>query len=450
MQQLIATNKQTVVVGLGLTGVSVARYLLGKKRLFSVMDSRANPPGLDELKQIHPEVNVITGRLDQDILCRADEIILSPGIPRERAEIQAALAAGVTVVGDIELFLREVNVPVVGITGSNGKTTVTTLVGMIAERAGFKTGIGGNIGTPALDLINAETELYVLELSSFQLESVSAPNLAVACVLNLSEDHMDRYDSFWRYCQAKQKIFWGAKKVIYNLDDKLTVPPIANGVARYGFSLGKPVEENEAHYYYDEQTKLLFTSGVASINAKTLKIKGLHNVANVLAVFAICDAIGIDRNITTQVVTKFNGIKHRCQWVGEKNGVTFINDSKATNVGASCAAITGLKDEYRPIHLIAGGDGKGADFSSLGKAIDAYVSVLVLLGCDAEKIAQVVSSNVAIRKVSNMKDAVDAAAESCPSGGLILLSPACASLDMYSNYEERGQQFIDAALDLCA
>lgn len=450
MQQLIATNKQTVVVGLGLTGLSVARYLLSKNRLFSVMDNRVNPPGLEELKQLHPGINVISGRFDREMLCRADEIILSPGVPREQAEIQAALSAGVAVIGDIELFLREVSAPVVGITGSNGKTTVTTLVGTVAERAGFKTAVGGNIGTPALDLINAETDLYVLELSSFQLESVSTPNLAAACVLNVSEDHMDRYDSLWRYCQAKQKIFWGAKKVIYNLDDKLTVPPVANGVARYGFSLGKPVEENEEHYYYDGRSKLLYAADVAVINADMLKIKGLHNVANVLAVFAICDAIGVDRKITAEVITEFNGIKHRCQWVGEKNGVTFINDSKATNVGASCAAITGLKDEYQPIHLIAGGDGKGADFSALGKAIDAYVSVLILLGRDAEKIAQVVSKKVAITKVSDMKDAVTVAANSCPPGGLVLLSPACASLDMYSNYEERGQQFIDAALDLCA
>ncbi len=450
MQQLIATNKKTVVVGLGLTGLSVARYLSGKNRLFSVMDSRVNPPGLDELTRLYPEVKVITGRFDKDVLCQADEIILSPGIAREQPEIQMAIAEGVSVIGDVELFLREVKVPVVGITGSNGKTTVTTLVGMVAERAGLKTGVGGNIGTPALDLLEMDAELYVLELSSFQLESISSPNLAVACVLNLSEDHMDRYASLWQYCQAKQKIFWGAKNVVYNLDDKLTIPPIVNGVARYGFSLAKPVEENEQHYYYDASNKGLHTGNEVPINAEVLKIKGLHNVANVLAVFAICDAAGIDRNVTASVVADFGGIKHRCQWIGEKNGVTFINDSKATNVGASCAAIIGLKDEYQAIHLIAGGDGKGADFSTFGQLINAHVPVLILLGRDADKIAGVVSNNVTVKKVPGMKEAVFAAADACPAGGLVLLSPACASLDMYKNYEERGQQFIDAAMELCA
>jgi len=447
MTAIIATNTMTVIFGLGLTGLSVVRYLSNKGQSFVVVDTRAQPPGLPALTDIDPNIRVYAGALTEDVetvLLSASEIVISPGISRALPIVQKALQLGISVVGDIELFLREAKAPVIGITGSNGKTTVTTLVGLAAQQAGLNAPVAGNIGVPALDVLTDNAELYILELSSFQLESLSSPGLSVGCVLNVSEDHMDRYSSLAEYCMAKQRIYWGAQKVVYNLNDTLTQPPHAEGVERRGFGLQPKIENNEIQYLWNRENAVLETEQQALLAVADLKIAGQHNIANALAVFALCDAAAIPRSAAVEALTDFCGLPHRCQWIADISGTVFINDSKATNVGAAVAAISGLYDSFSSMTLIVGGDGKGADFSEFGKAIDHYVSRIVLIGRDAPQIAQMVSDKVEKITVGSMDEAVEQANKITPAGGVVLLSPACASFDMFSGYEDRGARFIAA------
>lgn len=444
---LIATDKKIVIFGLGKTGVSVARYLVKSGRAFSIVDSRENPPGISELRKFAPDAHVIAGPLDKSLenyFSEAAEIIISPGLPRTLPVLQKAMANNVPLVGDIALFLREVKAPVIGITGSNGKTTVTTLMGKIAAQAGINVAVAGNIGLPALDALDATVELYVLELSSFQLESIASANLSVACVLNISEDHMDRYDSLSQYYMAKQRIFWGAKKVVYNLDDQLTQPPVVSGVGRYGFGLHSKAEDGEQKYLWDRRTKALVCNGNALLTSSELKMFGVHNIANALAVFALCDAAKISRDAVVAILREFTGLTHRCQWVAEHSGVTYINDSKATNVGAAIAAISGVAEEFKTITLIAGGDGKDADFCELANAINEHVTRLIYIGRDGPRIATLVDDAVEKKFASSMNEAVIFASQSSLCGNLVLLSPACASFDMFKGYEDRGEHFIRA------
>lgn len=447
MANLIATDNPIVVVGMGLTGLSVARYLANKGANFFLLDTRKDLPKstwqqVAELQAKCPSMKVANGSLDVELLTSAKQIVLSPGVPLATPEIQQAKAAGVEIIGDIDLFLAERKAPVVGITGSNGKSTVTTLVGLAAENAGMNVAVGGNIGVPVLDLLaDTDVELYVLELSSFQLESVKRAQLDVACVLNVSPDHMDRYPSLAHYCQAKQRIYFGAKKIVYNLEDTLTIPPVMAGVERYGFSSKKAVEENEKHVLLNSDTNALSLNRQDVLSVADIKIAGAHNLKNALAALAICDAANIPLAGLKQALQEFEGLPHRCQWVANKNGVTYINDSKATNIGSAQAAIEGLAGQFKNIVLIAGGDGKGADFSSLGKVINQYVSAVVLIGVDAPKIQAVVDPQVMCVKAQTLNAAVKQAALLAKSGDLVLLSPACASLDMFANYEARGHEF---------
>lgn len=454
MPQLIATDNPTVVVGMGLTGLSVARHLAKKGANFFLVDTREELPKttwqrVAEIQAICPSMKVANGALDQDLLCAAKQIVLSPGVALATPEIQAAKSAGVDIVGDVELFLRERKAPVIGITGSNGKSTVTTLVGLAAKNAGIKVAVGGNIGVPVLDLLEAnDTELYVLELSSFQLESIRRAQLDVACVLNISPDHMDRYPSLAHYCQAKQRIYFGAKKIVYNLEDPLTIPPIMQGVERIGFSSRKITEENEKHILLNSDSNMLSIEGQDVIATSNIKIAGAHNVKNALAALAICDAAGIELAGLEKALSEFGGLPHRCQWVAEKSGVTYINDSKATNVGSAQAAIEGLADRFSRIILIAGGDGKGTDFGPLAKVIKQYVAHVVLIGADALKIESAIGESVMCAHVQTLNAAVKQAALLAKSGDLVLLSPACASLDMFANYEQRGNEFVLAVSEV--
>ena len=447
---LIASDKYVVVVGLGMTGLSVLRFLKKMNRDFRVMDTRTDPPGLDEVRKVYPDIKLYLGELNEDVLLGAHTIVLSPGVSRQELAVAKAINNKVPVVGDIQLFLDHVKSPVVGVTGSNGKSTVVTLLGEIAQRADINVAVGGNIGVPVLDLLDEEFDLYILELSSFQLESVQKADLQVACVLNVSADHMDRYTSLQDYFKAKQRIYYGAKNVVYNLDDRLSVPPVVNGVARSGFSLFKVLEENETKYWYDRDDKALMKGADVLMPYSGMKIKGLHNVANVLAAFAIGDYLNIDKDIIVCAVCNFKGLAHRCEWITETKGIVFINDSKATNVGATQAAINGLASDYSEVTLIAGGDGKGADFSALGETINVSVKQLILIGRDSSDIEQHVSDKVNIFHAIDMQSAVELALRVTRSGGLVLLSPACASFDMYSGYEERGQSFVDAVLQVSA
>lgn len=446
----IASDKYYVVIGLGMTGMSVARYLSTKNLNFCVMDSREKPPGLQELKEKYSNVPVYLEEFNENVLLNAYALVLSPGVSRDEPAIANAIAQGKLVTSDIELFLQDAKAKVVGVTGSNGKSTVVTVLGEVAKAEGIKVAVGGNIGVPALDLLNKEVDLFVLELSSFQLENIQRAGLDVACVLNVSLDHMDRHKNLETYFKAKQRIYFAAKAVVYNLDDRLTIPPVVQGVERAGFSLSKAREENEIQYWFDVDSKNLMCGQEVLMPYGDMRTRGLHNVANALAVFAICHFLGVDRKAVARVFGCFSGLPHRCQWVANKNAITFVNDSKATNVGATEAAILGFKDDFKNIYLIAGGDGKGADFASLGKVIRNHVSALILIGRDAEQIARAAGEDVAVYRALNMRSAVEAASQLAGEDSLVLLSPACASFDMYSGYEARGNDFVDAVLKVCA
>ncbi|WP_313221450.1 UDP-N-acetylmuramoyl-L-alanine--D-glutamate ligase [Stutzerimonas nitrititolerans] len=441
---LIASDQFRIVVGLGKSGMSVVRHLARRGQPFAVVDTRANPPELATLQAQYPEIEVRCGELDVDFLCRASELLVSPGLAVSTPALQAAAARGVKLSGDIELFAREARAPIVAITGSNAKSTVTTLVGEMAQAAGRKVAVGGNLGTPALDLLNDDVELYVLELSSFQLETTEQLNAEVATCLNVSEDHMDRYAGLPAYHQAKHRIFRGARQVVVNRDDRLSRPLVGEEVPVWSFGLGKPdfkgfglIEENgEKHLAF--QFEVLMP-------ARELKMRGAHNQSNALAALALGHAVGLPFAAMLQTLRTFAGLPHRCQWVGERAAVSYYDDSKATNVGAALAAIGGLgADIDGKLVLIAGGDGKGADFSALREPIARYCREVILLGRDAGRLASVLQDAVALKQVQGLEEAVQRAAECALPGDAVLLSPACASLDMFMNFEERGRLFAAA------
>ena len=441
---LIASDQFRIVVGLGKSGMSVVRHLARRGLPFAVADTRANPPELATLKAQYPGVEVRCGELDVEFLCRASELLVSPGLAIATPALQAAAARGVKLSGDIDLFAREAKAPIVAITGSNAKSTVTTLVGEMAAAAGRKVAVGGNLGTPALDLLDDGVELYVLELSSFQLETTDQLNAEVATCLNVSEDHMDRYSGLPAYHQAKHRIFRGARQVVINRDDRLSRPLIGEDVPVWSFGLGKPdfkgfgllEEGGEKYLAFQFETLMPVTE---------LKIRGAHNQANALAALALGHAVGLPFDAMLQTLRSFAGLAHRCQWVGERAGVAFYDDSKATNVGAALAAIDGLgADIPGKLVLIAGGDGKGADFSALHAPVARYCRAVVLLGRDADVLAAALDGAAPLLRVRTLEEAVQQAAACATAGDAVLLSPACASLDMFKNFEERGRLFAAA------
>ncbi|WP_070884237.1 UDP-N-acetylmuramoyl-L-alanine--D-glutamate ligase [Pseudomonas sp. D1-3] len=441
---LIASDQFRIVVGLGKSGMSLVRYLARQGVRFAVVDTRANPPELSTLREQFPQVEVRCGELDVEFLSRASELLISPGLAVATPALQEAARRGAKLSGDIDLFARAAKAPIIAITGSNAKSTVTTLVGEMAAASGRKVAVGGNLGTPALDLLADDVELYVIELSSFQLETTELLNAEVATCLNVSEDHMDRYADLPAYHLAKHRIFRGARQVVVNRDDPLSRPMIADQVPCWSFGLGKPdfkrfglLEENGEKYLAYQFDALL--------PVRELKVRGAHNQSNALAALALGHAVGLPMAAMLDTLKAFTGLAHRCQWVGERAGVSYYDDSKATNVGAALAAIEGLgADIAGKLVLIAGGDGKGADFSSLRKPVAAHCRAVVLLGRDADKLAAVLDGAVDILRVDSLQAAVEQAARLAQGGDAVLLSPACASLDMFKNFEERGRLFAQA------
>ncbi|WP_191486112.1 UDP-N-acetylmuramoyl-L-alanine--D-glutamate ligase [Pseudomonas sp. FEN] len=441
---LIASDHFRIIVGLGKSGMSLVRFLASRGIAFAVADTRDNPPELATLRRDYPQVEVRCGELDVEFLCRADELYVSPGLALATPALQAAAARGVKLSGDIELFARNAKAPIVAISGSNAKSTVTTLVGEMAAAAGKRVAVGGNLGTPALDLLSDDVELYVLELSSFQLETTDHLGAEVATVLNVSEDHMDRYSGLPAYHLAKHRIFRGARQVVVNRQDALSRPLMNEGLPCWTFGLGKPDfkafglrEENGEKYLAFEFQNLMPVS--------ELRIRGAHNQANALAALALGHAVGLPFDAMLSSLRTFAGLEHRCQWLRELHGVNYYNDSKATNVGAALAAIEGLgADIAGKLVLIAGGDGKGADFSALRGPVTANCRAVVLLGRDAERLAEALGDGVPLIRVQTLEQAVQRCAELAESGDAVLLSPACASLDMFKNYEERGRLFAQA------
>ncbi|WP_339405875.1 UDP-N-acetylmuramoyl-L-alanine--D-glutamate ligase [Pseudomonas helleri] len=441
---LIASDHFRIVVGLGKSGMSVVRFLAQQGVSFAVADTRENPPELATLSRDYPQVEVRCGELDVDFLCRADELYVSPGLALATPALQAAAARGVKLSGDIDLFARNAKAPIVAISGSNAKSTVTTLVGEMAAAAGKRVAVGGNLGTPALDLLNDDVELYVMELSSFQLETTNQLGAEVATVLNVSEDHMDRYSGLPAYHLAKHRIFRGAKQVVVNRQDALTRPLMSEGLPCWTFGLSAPDfkafglrEENGEKYLAFEFQNLM--------PVRELKVRGAHNQANALAALALGHAVGLPFDAMLSSLRNFTGLEHRCQWVRELDGVSYYNDSKATNVGAALAAIDGLgADMEGKLVLIAGGDGKGADFSGLRDSVAKHCRAVVLMGRDADLIAAAVGDGVPRVRADSLDDAIVQSRELAQSGDAVLLSPACASFDMFKNYEERGQLFARA------
>ncbi|MBR7718571.1 UDP-N-acetylmuramoyl-L-alanine--D-glutamate ligase [Acinetobacter nosocomialis] len=440
---LIQRGGLKVVAGLGISGVSAVNFLHEQGYQVAVTDSRPTPPGHD---QIPADVKTSFGQLDQELLLQAEEIILSPGLAPQLPEIQAAIAQGISVVGDIQLLRRATDVPIVAITGSNAKSTVTTLMGLMAKDAGKKVAVGGNLGRPALDLLKDQPELLVLELSSFQLETTSHLNAEVAVVLNMSEDHLDRHGNMLGYHQAKHRIFQGVKKVVFNRDDALSRPLVPDTTPMQSFGLNAP-DLNQYGVLRDADGTLWLARGLQRlIKSSDLYIQGMHNVANALACLALGEAIGLPMESMLETLKHFKGLEHRCEYVKTVHDVRYYNDSKGTNVGATLAAIDGLgaaiEVKKGKVALILGGQGKGQDFTPLRSSIEKYAKVVVLIGEDAPVIEQAIQGATKILHVATLKEAVELCQRETQAEDVVLLSPACASFDMFKSYNDRGQQFV--------
>lgn len=407
-----------------------------------VFDTRPDTSLLLAFDSLQGCVGCISGEIDASVLDGIDELLLSPGVSRQEPIVLAALERGMPIKGDIALFLENTSAPVIGITGSNGKSTVTTLFGLAAKKAGIDVAVGGNLGTPALELLKDNAELYVLELSSFQLESTDNAGLTVAVNLNLSPDHLDRHGSMPEYFKAKQKVFHQAQNVVYNLGDTLTKPPVVAGVARFGFGLDQDRSDNAEQFYLERASGALCNGrGQVLGNTTDIKQPGLHNVENVLAVLAIARAAGIDPAHVMSAAAEFAGLSHRCEVIAHSDDICFINDSKATNVGAATAAIDGFFNKQTQLIVIVGGVTKSADFTALASSIERCVKTVVMIGKDITEIDSALSPDVERVRAVSMDDAVAKAAGLAQGPAIVLLSPACASFDMFNNFEHRGEAF---------
>ena len=451
-------NIDTVIVGLGTTGLSVARYLTNQERDFAVVDSRQAPPCADELFSLNDNDTAHHfGDFDTPLLSNAKQVVVNPGIAVATPEIASAQQAGAEILGDIELFCREIKntKPVIAITGSNGKTTVTTLLDLMAKESGVEVGTGGNIGTPALDLLSmsnkgsnkeSSKELFLLELSSYQLETTPSLQTLAAVILNLSEDHLDRYDNdIEQYAEAKSLIYNNCEHVVYNREDSYSThfaKQSQTNKSLVSFGLDKPAE-GQYGLQVQDGIEWLAKGDELLLTVSEVKQIGKHNLANSLAALALGDVAGLKMSAMLKVLSEFAGMEHRTQWVSELNQVNFYNDSKGTNVGATLSALSGL---YGKTVLIAGGQGKGADFFPLNAVITEKARAVVLIGEDADKIASIIDDSVPNEIVNTMQEAVEKAYEFAKqeTGDNVLLSPACASFDMFDNYIQRGQAFIES------
>ncbi|OAI18738.1 MULTISPECIES: UDP-N-acetylmuramoyl-L-alanine--D-glutamate ligase [Methylomonas] len=438
---LTAANSKLLIVGLGATGLSVAQFLQKTPLKFAVVDSRKNPPLIDVLREQMPDVPVFTGGFDQSALAVATHLVISPGVSLAETAIRQAMQAGVNVISDIDLFACATDKPIVAITGSNGKSTVTTMLGDMGNAAEVKTAIGGNLGTPALDLLQQDADLYVLELSSFQLERTTALNAAAATVLNVTPDHLDRHAGMADYAAEKQRVFRGDGAMVLNLDDPLVMAMREADRPCLTFS----IRDTADFYLRRGETDYLMQGEQALMAANRLRLEGSHNLANALAALALGQAVGLSMTAMCDALRKFKGLPHRMQKIAEKAGAHWVNDSKATNVGACIAALQGYE---RKVILIAGGDAKGADMSELAPAVAEKAKAVVAMGKDADLIAAALQERVPVHFAGNMKEAVRIAAGLACEGDTVLLSPACASLDQYRSYVDRGNKFAEAVMEL--
>jgi UDP-N-acetylmuramoylalanine--D-glutamate ligase len=448
----------SVVVGLGKTGASCLRYFAKHGIAATATDSRRSPPGLAELGPLARMLDIRLGAFDLSLLDGASQVLMSPGVSLDEPIARAARARGIEVLGDVELFARAVHAPVIGITGTNGKSTVTSLVAAMANAAGRRVLAGGNLGTPALDLLDQPVpDLYVLELSSFQLETTTSLNLVAAVVLNVTADHMDRYATVLDYARAKERIFARAANVVRNADDPLVMEMgraanrgaanrrAANHAAPRVVTFSTQRTDTDYCLLRDGARTFLCRHGAAVFETARMKITGLHNAANALAALALGDAAGLPLAAMLQALENFPGLPHRSAWVADFRGVRYVDDSKGTNVGATLAAVDGMPG---PLVVIAGGVSKGQDFAPLAAAFKGKVRHVVLIGQDAGDVERALAGVVSSERAASMQDAVAAATRVAQPGDTVLLSPACASLDMFRDYGHRGDAFAAAVRGL--
>lgn len=453
LHKLVTTqlaNKRIVILGIGITGLSCARFLYKHQLSFVVNDSRATPISPGDFKHQCGENKLVLGHWDFELIRQAQVLIVSPGIDMDSTGIRDVVAVDCDIVGDIELYCRFSDTPILAVTGSNGKSTVVSMLNHVGNELGYKVQLGGNIGLPVLDQLNEEhVDFMVLELSSFQLETITSMRALGATVLNVSDDHLDRHKTMQRYGAIKRRIYQGAKFAVCNREDDATLP--TNPTATLcSFGVDEP-EQSQFGIKEIDGEWCLMQGHDALVRLHELPLQGIHNALNYLAVLAL----GCSANWSTPAMLKslknFNGLAHRCEVIATTDGIRWINDSKATNVGATLAAIEGLAPTIastRKLILIAGGDGKGADFSPLKKVLNTQVFGLITLGKDGDDIAHLrdkVKCDYTVH-VNTLPEAVALAREWAENGDMVLLSPACASIDMFANYVERGVVFIKSVL----
>nr|WP_297459316.1 UDP-N-acetylmuramoyl-L-alanine--D-glutamate ligase [uncultured Halomonas sp.] len=446
---MLVPSGVTLVVGLGISGRAIARHLARQSTSFMVADTRVSPPGLDDFRAAHPGIEVVCGPLTGLDLSQAAEVVLSPGIDPRTPGLEGL---GPRLVGEMALFVRECRAPIAAITGANAKSTVTTLLGEMAREAGRRVAVGGNLGTPALDLLaeQPDTELFVLELSSFQLETTPCLGAEAAAFLNLCEDHLDRHGDMAGYRAAKLGIFRGARHAVVNRDDPLTWPDDAGLPAAY-FTTQPPRAGEWGIAEHEEvggrHEPWLMHGDVPLMAARDMRLPGRHNQANALAALAMGTHLGLELEAMRRVLARFPGLPHRGELIGERDGVRWINDSKGTNVGATLAAIAGLGATLSGrLVWLGGGLGKGADFLPLKTPLVEYAREAIVFGTDAPRLAAVLDGQLPVTRTHDMQEALERAASIAEPGDCVLLSPACASLDQFPNYQVRGDRFRDWVL----
>ncbi|CAM3437005.1 UDP-N-acetylmuramoyl-L-alanine--D-glutamate ligase [Halomonas casei] len=438
----------TLVVGLGVSGRAICRHLTRLNLPYMVADTRVAPPGLDDFRAAHPGVAIHCGALTALDLSDVKEVVVSPGLDPRMAGLESLAdrlnpdTGEPMVVGEIALFVRAAHAPIAAITGSNAKSTVTTLLGDMAAAAGVDAAVGGNLGTPALDLLasHPNAELFILELSSFQLETTPRLGASCAAFLNLSEDHLDRHGDMHGYRTAKQRVFIGAQHAVVNADEPLTWPdqPVTQ-VAHFSTKVPRNSEWGLALYH---DTLTLMQGNKPWLAVDEMPMTGLHNYANALAALAMGQALGFVEAPMCNALREFKGLAHRSEVVARINGVTWVNDSKGTNVGATLAAINGIGASLDGrLILLAGGVGKGANFSPLAAPLASCARHVLLFGLDAPRLADALIKHVSVQEVDDLSEAMEAAFKLAQPGDCVLLSPACASLDQFANYQERGDMF---------
>lgn len=453
------SGRHFLVLGLGATGRACARWLTQKRAVVRVADSRESPPRLSEFRMALPDVEIFTGPFEERLLDGIDTVVVSPGLPLELPVVRRAEERGLLVLGDIELFALELEdqrhqsarpVHVIGITGSNGKSTVTALIGEMCKKAGLTTVVAGNIGVPVLDALPGEgqawPDVFVLELSSFQLESTLSLRADVGVVLNISADHMDRYATIEDYAAAKARLPNNSLVQVLNREDERVLAMAHDPASCIFFGLNSATRLHDWGIETVHGETWLMQGRRKTMRAAEVPLAGTHNLANTLAAFAACRALKLPEAPLSDAVRAFKGLPHRIQRVASVSGVTFYDDSKGTNVGSTVAALNGMPGK---VVLIAGGDGKGQDFTPLRDAARDHARAVILIGRDREQIARVLDGlDVPLVRAATMNEAVTLAFGRARNGDAVLLSPACASFDMYRDYVHRAEVFISAVESL--